>query len=131
MFTDLFGSGRGRPSVPAEQIATVMVLQSLEGLSDREAVQAVRTDIRWKVAAGLTLDDEGFHPTVLTLWRNKLRQSDRPERIFDAVRNVITATGVLSAKTRFRSRHSFGRPGQRPALEPEGDRATRLQMDRR
>jgi len=100
LFTDLFGSGRGRPSVPAERIATVMVLQSLEGLSDRDAIQALRTDIRWKVAAGLTLDDEGFHPTVLTLWRNKLRQSDRPQRIFDAVRDVITATGVLSGKTR-------------------------------
>ena len=100
LFTDLFGSGRGRPSVPADQIATVMVLQSLEGLSDREAIQAVRTDIRWKVAAGLTLDDEGFHPTVLTLWRNKLRQSGRPQRIFDAVRDVIAATGVLSGKTR-------------------------------
>ena len=35
--------------------------------------QALRTDLRWKVAAGLALDDEGFHPTVLTLWRNKLR----------------------------------------------------------
>lgn len=100
VFADLFGSGRGRPSVPADVIATVMVLQSLEGLSDREAVQAVRTDLRWKVAAGLTLDDEGFHPTVLTLWRNKLRQSDRPERIFDAVRDVVAATGVLNGKTR-------------------------------
>src|SRR5215203_4926015 len=100
LFADLFPSGRGRPSVPAEVIATVLVLQSLEGLSDREALQAVRTDLRWKVAAGLTLDDEGFHPTVLTLWRNKLRQSDRPERIFDAVRDVVAATGVLNGKTR-------------------------------
>jgi hypothetical protein len=100
LFADLFGSGRGRPSVPADEIATVMVLQSLEGLSDRDAVQALRTDLRWKVAAGLALDDEGFHPTVLTLWRNKLRGSDRPERIFDAVRDVVTATGVLSGRTR-------------------------------
>jgi IS5 family transposase len=86
--------------VPADVIATVLVLQSLEGLSDREAVQAVRTDLRWKVAAGLALDDEGFHPTVLTLWRNKLRASDRPERIFDAVRAVIAETGVLKGKVR-------------------------------
>jgi IS5 family transposase len=100
LFADLFVSGRGRPSVPADVIATVMVLQALEGLSDRDAVQALRTDIRWKVAAGLTLDDEGFHATVLTLWRNKLRASDRPERIFDAVRTVITETGVLKGKTR-------------------------------
>ena len=100
LFTDLFPSGRGRPSVPADVIATVLVLQSLEGLSDRDAVQAVRTDIRWKVAAGLALDDEGFHSTVLTLWRNRLRASDRPERIFDAVRAVITETGVLKGKVR-------------------------------
>ena len=100
LFADLFPSGRGRPSVPADVIATVMVLQSLEGLSDREAAQALRTDIRWKVAAGLALDDEGFHPTVLTLWRNKLRVSDRPQRIFDAVRDVVTETGVLAGRTR-------------------------------
>jgi IS5 family transposase len=100
LFADLFRSGRGRPSVPAEVIATVMVLQSLEGLSDRDAVEALRTDLRWKVAAGLPLDDEGFHPTVLTLWRNKLRSSDRPQRIFDAVRDVVAATGVLTGKTR-------------------------------
>jgi transposase len=100
LFVDLFPSGRGRPSVPAEVVATVMVLQSLEGLSDRDAIEALRTDLRWKVAAGLALDDEGFHPTVLTLWRNKLRVSDRPERIFDAVRDVVAATGVLAGKSR-------------------------------
>jgi IS5 family transposase len=100
LFEDLFPSRRGRPSVPADVIATVMVLQSLEGRSDRDAVEALRTDLRWKVAAGLALDDEGFHPTVLTLWRNKLRSSDAPERIFDAVRQVVAETGVLRGKNR-------------------------------
>ncbi|MGH8940425.1 MAG: transposase, partial [Actinomycetes bacterium] len=100
MFADLFPSGRGRPSVPADVIATVMVLQSLEGLSDRDAIDQLRVNIAWKVAAGRPLDDTGFHPTVLTLWRNKLRVSEKPERIFDAVRAVITETGVLKGKTR-------------------------------
>jgi IS5 family transposase len=100
LFADLFPSGRGRPSVPADVIATTMLLQALEGLSDRDAIASLRTDLRWKVAAGLTLDDVGFHPTVLTLWRNKLRVSDRPQRIFEAVRDVIDATNVLSGKTR-------------------------------
>jgi hypothetical protein len=100
LFADLFSSERGRPSVPANVIATVMVLQALEGLSDRDAVDALRTDITWKVAAGRSLTDEGFHPTVLTLWRNKLWVSDAPERIFDAVRSVIAETGVLKGKTR-------------------------------
>jgi IS5 family transposase len=100
LFGDLFPSGRGRPSVPADVVATVMVLQSLEGLSDRDALDQLRVNIAWKVAAGRPLDDPGFHPTVLTLWRNKLRASGAPERIFDAVRAVITETGVLKGKTR-------------------------------
>lgn len=41
------------------------VLQALEGVSDREAISALRRDIAWKVACGLRLDDDGFHPTVL------------------------------------------------------------------
>lgn len=100
MFSDLFPSRRGRPSVAGDVVATVMVLQSLEGLSDRDAVDAFRTDLKWKVACGVPLTDEGFHPTVLTLWRNRLRASDAPERIFDTVRHVVSETGVLTNRTR-------------------------------
>ncbi|MFA9565979.1 MAG: IS1182 family transposase [Acidimicrobiales bacterium] len=100
LFADLFSSGRGRPSVPADVVATVMVLQSLEGLSDRDAATALRTNIMWKVAAGLALDDDGIHYSVLTYWRARLRASESPERIFDAVRAVIDATGVLAGKRR-------------------------------
>jgi IS5 family transposase len=100
MFADLFGSGRGRPSVPADVVAVTMVLQALEGLSDRDAVRQLATNIAWKAAAGLALTDEAFHPTVLTLWRNKLRASQDRERIFNAVRAVIIETGVLAGKSR-------------------------------
>lgn len=100
MFADLFPSGRGRPSVPADVVATVMVLQALEGLSDRDAARALRDRISWKVAAGLALDDAGFDYSVLTYWRSRLRNSERPERIFDAIREVVAATGVLAGKTR-------------------------------
>jgi IS5 family transposase len=100
LFADLFPSGRGRPSVPADVVATVMVLQALEGLSDRDAAAALRTNIAWKVAAGLALDDPGIHYSVLTYWRTRLRESDRPERIFEVVRSVIDQTGVLKGKTR-------------------------------
>src|SRR5262245_24869993 len=100
MFADLFESGRGRPSVAGEVIASVLVLQSLEGRSDREAAEALRCDLRWKVACGLPLDDEGLHPTTLTYWRGRLRDSQAPQRIFDAVRDVVTATGVLGGRHR-------------------------------
>jgi IS5 family transposase len=100
MFADLFPSERGRPSVPADVVATVMVLQALENLSDRDAAGALRTNIAWKVAAGLAIDDGGIHYSVLTYWRTRLRQSEAPERIFDAVRSVIDATGVLKGRRR-------------------------------
>jgi hypothetical protein len=100
MFADLFPSGRGRPSVPGEVIASVLVLQALEGRSDREAADALRCDLRWKVACGLPLDDEGLHPTTLTYWRGRLRGSKAPQRIFDAVRDVVAATGVLKGRTK-------------------------------
>ena len=100
MFADLFPTNRGRPSVPADQVATVMVLQSLEGLSDRQAVRQLETNIAWKAATGLALTDEAFHSTVLVLWRNKLRKSGAPQRIFDAVRAVIVESGVIANKHR-------------------------------
>jgi hypothetical protein len=100
LFADVTRQGGGHPSVPAEVVATVMVLQALEGLSDREAVSALRRDIAWKVACGLRLDDEGFHPTVLVYWRNRIRRSSGPRRIFDAVRQVVEATGVLRGRGR-------------------------------
>jgi hypothetical protein len=100
LFADLDRQGGGHPSVPAEVVATVMVLQALEGLSDREAASALRRDIAWKVACGLRLDDEGFHPTVLVYWRARLRASERPRRIFAAVGEVVAATGVLKGRGR-------------------------------
>jgi hypothetical protein len=100
LFADLTRQGGGHRSVPAQVIATVMVLQALEGLSDREAVSALRRDIAWKVACGLRLDDEGFHPTVLVYWRNRLRASSRPRRIFEAVRQVVEQTGMLAGRRR-------------------------------
>ena len=65
MFADLFPSRLGRPSVPGDVVASVLVLQALEGRSDREAVEALTFDLRWKAACGLAVAAAGFHPTVL------------------------------------------------------------------
>ena len=66
MFDDLFPSGRGRPSVPPDVIAAVVVLQTLQGLSDREAADAVTFDLRWKAACGVAVDAGSFHPSMLS-----------------------------------------------------------------
>ena len=54
----------------------------------------------WKAACGYAVDASGFHPSTLTYWRKRLAASERPQRIFEVVREVITATGVLAGKTR-------------------------------
>jgi IS5 family transposase len=100
MFADLFPSGRGRPSIPPEVVASVIVLQTLQGLSDREAAEAVTFDLRWKAACGIAIDAAAFHPTTLTYWRKRLAASQKPQRIFDAVREVVVATGALAGKQR-------------------------------
>ena len=100
MFADLFPSALGRPSVPADVVAAVLVLQALESRSDREATEALTFDLRWKAAVGWPVAATGFHPTVLTYWRRRLARSDRPNRIFDAVRQVVRATGALTGRSR-------------------------------
>ena len=60
-FADLF-SGRGRQSVPPSVIATVMVLQRLEGCSDREATERYAFDARWRYAAGVGSYDVSAWP---------------------------------------------------------------------
>jgi IS5 family transposase len=99
-FEDLFPSRTGRPSIPSDVIGSVLVLQVLHDYSDRETVEALRCDLRWKVACGLPLTYEGFDPSTLVYWRRRLAASDRRHRIKDAIDAVIEATGVLKGNKR-------------------------------
>lgn len=100
MFADLFSSNRGRPSIPADVVASVIVLQTLHGLTDREAADAVTFDLRWKAACGVAIDAGSFHPSTLTYWRRRLAASERPQRIFEVVRQLVIETGAVGGKTR-------------------------------
>jgi hypothetical protein len=100
-FADMYGgSRRGRPTVPARVLATVMVLQAHEGLSDQEAVDRLERDLAWQAAAGVHCGYEGFHPTVLVGARNRLRASKRPRRLFEDTRAVAAEAGVLKGRAR-------------------------------
>jgi Transposase domain (DUF772)/Transposase DDE domain len=99
-YADLFAPGVGRPSLPATRMAAVMTLQVLHDFSDRETAEAVRFDVRWKVAIGASLADAGFDPSSLVYWRNRIARSQRPHRVNDAVRKVIEETGVLRGRRR-------------------------------
>jgi len=100
-FSDLF-EARGRRSVPPSVVAVVMVLQRLEGLSDREAVDRYCFDTRWRYAAGVGgYDTEGwtsFAHTVLVDMRERLRTSEKPNRIFEVTREAAQEVGLVGKK---------------------------------
>src|SRR6266508_1495208 len=98
LFADLFAEV-GRRSVPPRIVATVMVLQRLQGLSDREAVEAFCFDARWKYACGgLAFDYPSFSHTVLVDMRARLAASDRPERIFAVTVAAARQAGLVGVR---------------------------------
>jgi hypothetical protein len=98
MFADLF-CDVGRRSVPPMIVAVVMVLQRIEGCSDREAVDRFTYDARWKYAAGgLGFDYPGFVHTVLVDMRARLAGSEWPERIFEVVLETAKRAGLVGRR---------------------------------
>jgi hypothetical protein len=98
MIADLF-TDVGRRSVPPMIVAVVMVLQRIEGLSDREAVERFAFDARWKYAAGgLDFDYPGFVHTVLVDMRARLARSQRPDRIFETTLEAAKSAGLVGRR---------------------------------
>jgi Transposase DDE domain/Transposase domain (DUF772) len=98
MFADLFEEV-GRRSVPPMIVAVVMVLQRIEGCSDREAVDRFAFDVRWKYAAGgLDFDYPGFAHTVLVDMRARLACSGRPDRIFEVTLEAARQAGLAGRR---------------------------------
>ena len=76
----------------------MLVLKELYDLSDAQTADALAFDIRWKVACGRPLTQVSFDPSTLVYWRRRIAASDRPDRVFDTVAEVITQTGVLRGR---------------------------------
>jgi hypothetical protein len=95
LFTDLFAA-IGRRSVPPSVVATVMVLQR------REAVDRFTFDARWRYAAGVGGWDGvgpiGFAHTVLVDMRERLRRSDRPDRVFEVALTAAREAGLVGRR---------------------------------
>jgi transposase len=68
-FAECYSAYHGRPSIPPSLLAKILLLAFREGLSDQRAMDAVRFDLRWKVALDLPIDHPGFHPTSLVHFR--------------------------------------------------------------
>jgi len=95
---DLFPSRTGRPSLPADLVGSVLVLKELYDLPDTQTADALKFDIRWKVACGRSLLQMSFDPSALVYWRKRIAKSERPDRVFDAVAEVIAGTGILRGR---------------------------------
>src|ERR1700730_7256764 len=85
VIADHVSAATGRPSLPADLVGSMLVLKDLFDLSDPQTADALRFDIRWKVACGRSLTQVSFDPSTLVYWRRRIAASDRPDRVLDAV----------------------------------------------
>src|SRR6266705_3280749 len=126
-FVGAFGQ-RGKPGISPAQLFVVTVLQSTENLNDRQAAEAVRDRITWKYALGLELEDQGFDPTVLSEFRDRLVREDLTRLALDALLERLVDQGLVKAGGRARtdSTHVVGaiRSLNRLELAGESLRAT-------
>ncbi|MFB7477275.1 IS1182 family transposase [Kitasatospora sp. NPDC056184] len=101
-FADLFPV-RGKPAWSPGRLALVLVLQFVEGLTDRQAAEAVRARIDFKYALGLELGDPGFDFSVLSEFRDRLVEADAGRRVLDGILDAARAKGLLRTTGRART----------------------------
>jgi len=101
-FSALF-SERGRPAEAPWQVALVCVFQFLEGLSDRQAAEAVRTRIDWKYALSLELADPGFDFSVLSKFRSRLLAGSAEMLLLEGMLEHFKTRGLLKARGKQRT----------------------------
>ncbi|WP_078539204.1 IS1182 family transposase [Streptomyces sp. GBA 94-10 4N24] len=101
-FGDLFPA-RGRPAWSPGRLALVLVLQFVEGLTDRQAAEAVRARIDFKYALALELADPGFDFSVLSEFRDRLVEAEAGRRVLDGILAAARDRGLLKVAGRART----------------------------
>ncbi len=101
-FAALFPS-RGQPAAAPGRLAMATVLQFVEGLSDRQAADAVRGRIDWKYALGLELTDTGFDHTVLSEFRSRLVAGNKEQQLLDTLLDYVQTQDLLKQRGRQRT----------------------------
>jgi transposase len=95
-FADCYSERHGRPSIPPSALAKVLLLAYRDGLSDERAMEAVRFDLRWKIALDLPVDHPGFHPTSLVRFRARLLLHGKERLVFERSLKLASELGLLS-----------------------------------
>ena len=82
-YASMYSSRRGRPSVPPSLLARAILLQNYDNLSDRELVDRIRFDLRYKMALDVPVDYAGFDPSLLSIFRSRLVLHELERSAFD------------------------------------------------
>lgn len=122
-FVDCYSSGMGRPSIPPSLLAKVMLLQHRTGVSDEQAMECVAWDLRWKVALGLPVDHQGWHPTSLTKYRARLLLHKKEGLALENTLRLAEELGMLNGSAEQIGRTPFiGPPDRIEGVGPPGVR---------
>jgi transposase len=97
-FAECYSERRGRPSIPPSLLAKVLLRAYRDGLSDERAMEAVRFDLRWKVALDLPVDHPGFHPTSLVRFRARLLLHGMERLVFERSLELATELGLIEGE---------------------------------
>ena len=97
-FVDLYCPDNGRPSVPPSLLATALLLQVYEGVSDEEAKARADFDLRWKVALGVGLEERPFAKSTLQLFRARLILHERVRAVFQKSLDFARQRGYLQSR---------------------------------
>jgi len=116
---ELYCAENGRPATEPVLMMGVTLLQFLERLPDRAAVEHMRLHLGWKYALDLELDDQGIHPTSLVKFRNRLAEGGKERVVFDAVVEVLRSEGLVrrGARQRLDSTHVLGAVAEMSQVE--------------
>jgi len=94
---------RGQPAESPARLALVTIMQFAEGLSDRQAADAVRSRIDWKYALALELTDPGFDASVLSEFRSRLLTGNATQLLFERMLEQLRGQGLLKPRGRART----------------------------
>jgi hypothetical protein len=97
-FTGLYCSDNGRPSVPPSLLATALLLQAHDGVSDEEAKARADFDLRWKAALGIGLEERPFAKSTLQLFRARLIIHERVRTVFERSLTFAHRTGYFRSR---------------------------------
>src|SRR5215216_6190395 len=98
-FAPLYCLSNGRPSVPPSLLATALLLQTYDGVSDEEAKARADFDLRWKVALGIGLEERPFAKSTLQLFRAHLVLHDHVRAVFQRSLAFARRTGYFRSRT--------------------------------